>query len=98
MQYKINDIMLLEDEIAVKWDDNHETYISLKTLRDKCPCAFCSGEKDVFGNVYKGPKKELPYIAYKINNFKKIGHYAIRFFWNDNHSDGLYTYNLLRTL
>ena len=94
----INELFLTESELAIKWSDETESFINLKTLRDKCPCAFCSGEKDVLGNVYKGPKKELGEITYEAVNFEKIGHYAIRIFWGDRHSDGLYTYEMLRKL
>ena len=91
----IQNILLLESDVAIKWSDESESFISLKTLRDNCPCAFCSGEKDVFGNVYKGPKKDLSDIAYQVLKFEKIGHYAIRFFWGDKHTDGLFTYEML---
>ena len=94
----IENILLAGTELAVKWSDETESFIDLKLLRDNCPCAFCSGEKDVLGNVYKGPKKELSRIAYEAVNFEKIGHYAIRIFWGDRHSDGLYTYEMLRKL
>ena len=40
----VNDLMLF------KWGDGLESYINLKILREKCPCANCEGEKDVFGN------------------------------------------------
>ena len=50
----ISDMILLELELAVKWNDEKESYIPLKLLRENCPCAFCSGEKDALGNVYKG--------------------------------------------
>jgi DUF971 family protein len=36
--------------------------------------------------------------AYQALNIEKIGHYAIRIFWGDRHSDGLYTYEMLRKL
>ena len=94
----IENIMLVGSELAVKWSDETESFIDLKLLRDNCPCAFCSVEKDVLGNVYKGPKKELGGIAYEAVNFEKIGHYAVRIFWGDRHSDGLFTYGLLRKL
>ena len=94
----IENLLLLDSELAVKWSDETESFIDLKLLRDNCPCAFCSGEKDVLGNVYKGPKKELGGIAYEAVNFEKIGHYAVRIFWGDRHSDGLFTYDLLRKL
>ena len=94
----IENILLAGAELAVKWSDETESFISLKTLRDCCPCAFCSGEKDVLGNVYKGPKKELGGIGYDALCVERIGHYAIRTFWGDHHSDGLFTYDLLRKL
>ncbi len=94
----IENILLAGNELAVKWSDEQESFIELKLLRDNCPCAFCSGEKDVLGNVYKGPKKELGGIAYEVVNYETIGHYAVRIFWGDRHSDGLYTYDLLRKL
>jgi DUF971 family protein len=94
----INDMLLTKSELAVKWSDETESFVALKTLRDCCPCAFCSGETDVLGNVYKGPKRELSETAYEALNVERIGHYAVRIFWGDRHSDGLYTYEMLRKL
>ena len=79
----MENILLAGTELAVKWSDETESFIALKTLRDCCLCAFCSGEKDVLGNVYKGPKRELGEIAYEATNFERIGHYAIRIFWEE---------------
>ena len=94
----INDLVLLDTELAVKWNDDEQTFISLKVLRDNCPCAFCSGEKDVLGNVYRGPIQKLGKLSYTVVNMEKVGHYALRIFWGDNHTDGLYTYEMLRNL
>ena len=94
----INELLLTNLELAVKWSDETESFIALKALRNCCPCAFCSGEKDVLGNVYKGPKRELGETAYEALNVERIGHYAIRIFWGDGHADGLYTYDMLRKL
>ena len=94
----IIDMTLLESELAIKWNDEIESYIPLKLLRDNCPCAFCSGETDAMGNVYKGPKQELIETAYKALNLEKVGHYALRIIWGDRHADGLYTYEMLRKL
>ena len=46
--------------------------------------------KGTFGNVYKGPQQSLGETAYKVINLEKVGHYAIRIFWEDRHSDGLF--------
>ena len=97
-QLSINDLLLTDLEIAIKWSDTEESYILLKILRDHCPCAYCSGETDAFGNVYKGPDKKLGESAYQAIKIEKVGHYAIRIFWEDRHSDGLYTYKMLRKL
>jgi len=94
----ILDMIFLDSELAIKWSDMTESYIPLKILREKCPCANCSGEKDVFGNVYKGKSKPLNQASYKVINLSKIGHYALRIFWADGHSEGLFTFDLLRKL
>ena len=94
----IDNLLLMDTELAIKWNDDSESFILLKTLREHCPCAHCSGEKDVFGNVFKGPRLNLKESAYQTKNIAKIGHYALRIFWGDNHSDGLYTFDMLRNL
>ncbi len=95
----IHMIVLLDDEIAIKWSDNTESYIKNDVLRRECPCAHCSGESDIFGNIYMGNKEDSNHMNQnKIINYVKIGHYAIRFFWADNHNAGIYPYDLLKKL
>ena len=95
----IKAIILLDEEVAIKWSDNTESYIKNKIIRESCPCAHCSGETDIFGNLYIGNKNKNTNInQYKIIKYMKVGHYAIRFFWGDNHNNGIYTYNLLNKL
>ena len=66
-----------------------------KKLRELCPCAFCSGEKDVLGNVYKGEKTIIK-DDIKIIKYEFIGHYGLQFYWSDGHKDGIYTLELLK--
>ena len=94
----IKDLLLLDTELAIKWNDDEQTFISLKILRDHCPCAFCSGETDALGNIYKGSPKKLGENGYTIVKLEKVGHYAVRIFWGDHHTDGLFTYEFLRKL
>ena len=93
----INDLLFLDTELAIKWSDDTESYIPLKILRDNCPCANCSGEKDVLGNVYKGKSKQLNENSYIVLNLSKVGHYALRIFWGDGHSEGLFSFELLKS-
>ena len=94
---KINTISIFLNDVAIVWENKTSGYLPLKKLREACPCAFCSGEKDVFGNVYKG-KKNLSEDSFKLLRYEKIGLYGLRFFWADNHHDGIYTYELLAFL
>ena len=88
----INDLMLF------KWEDGLESYINLKTLREKCPCATCEGEKDVFGNIYKGNPNPMNENSFLLKGIQPVGYYALRPFWNDGHHSGIYSFEMLRTL
>ncbi len=95
---KITDIQAFPAGLAVKWDDDKDSFIEYKTLRDKCPCAHCSGEKDALGNLYIGANQKKTEAAYQLVNVIKVGHYAIQITWGDGHDAGIYTYEFLRKL
>ncbi len=88
----INNILL------IKWKGSEESYISLKALRNGCPCAECSGETDALGNLYMGygkPKSSAGYTLIKVN---PVGYYALQFTWGDGHDAGIYRFELLKEL
>ena len=89
---------IVNDMLLLKWDNDVEHVLLIKSIRDNCPCASCAGEKDVFGNIYKGPKKQLANLSFIILKINLIGHYAIRVFWKDGHSNGIYTFKKLKSL
>lgn len=88
----------LNDLILFKWEDGFESYINLKILREKCPCANCEGEKDVFGNIYKGDNKPLNENSFLLNGIQPVGYYALRPYWKDGHHSGIYSFEMLRSL
>ena len=101
MSLKPNDIIIMDSNIAIKWNNNTESFVSTKELRNMCPCANCSGESDVFGNVYKNNIQESVsnnQQKYKISGYRNIGHYAIRIQWADGHNSGIYSFDLLINL
>ena len=100
MSLKPKDIIIMDSNIAIKWNDNSESFISTVELRQKCPCANCSGESDVFGNIYKGGDRSLGDNGQKyiINTYMNVGHYAIRIIWGDGHNAGIYSFNFLKSL
>ena len=89
---------ILNDFILFKWSENKEGILSLQSLRDNCPCASCSGETDVFGNIYKGPEQKKTVESYKVIDIKQVGHYAIQPYWKDGHHDGIFSYDFLKKL
>ena len=89
---------LVNDLLLLQWSDGSEHALPLASLRDNCPCAACAGEKDVFGNVYKGPAQVLNEISYQITGLQPVGYYALRPFWKDGHNTGIFSYDLLFSL
>ena len=92
------DVQPIGDELAIKWDDGSESFIKLEALRRHCPCASCKGERDILGNVYKGPDKPLTPQAFQLLRVAHIGGYAVQPVWGDGHSTGLYSFDYLRQI
>ena len=78
----------------MEWNDGHSSSYPSWYLRENCPCAECVDE-------FTGEKKivpgSIPATLERIN-VSLVGNYALQFEWSDNHSTGLYTYDLLRSL
>ena len=90
------DVQQIGDELAIKWDDGSESFIKLETLRRYCPCAGCKGERDIMGNLYKGPDRPLSAHSFQLARITMIGGYAVQPVWADGHSTGLYSFDYLR--
>ncbi|MCP5536350.1 MAG: DUF971 domain-containing protein [Akkermansiaceae bacterium] len=89
--------VVIGDELALAWSDGQENFISLKKLRQSCPCAVCQGEPDAMGRVLK-PKVIHTEKSFKALRMHKVGGYALQIAWADGHSSGIYPYDLLRNL
>ena len=92
------DILLVGNELAIVWDDGREDYFPLETLRRACPCAMCKGEKDILGNLYKGPERPLTARSFQAVGRRLVGGYALQIDWADGHNDGIYSFETLRKL
>ena len=89
---------IIGEELAIKWEDGLESFITLRKLREHCPCAGCKGETDVMGNVYKGPEQQLSPAAFQVRRIQLVGGYALQPVWADGHATGLFTFDYLRRL
>lgn len=92
------DLQQIGNELAIKWDDGSESFVTLETLRRHCPCAGCRGEKDIMGNVYKGPERPLTPQAFQLVRLAPVGNYAINPVWGDGHNSGIYAFDYLRRI
>ena len=90
------DIQQIGTELAIKWEDGKEDFISLEKLRRHCPCAGCKGEMDVMGNVYRGPAQTLSPASFQIRKLAFSGGYGIQPTWGDGHATGIYSFDYLR--
>ena len=82
----------------VRWSDDHEGRISLRSLRDSCPCAGCKGET-VLLRSYVPPEadKAVP-GRYELKDASTVGNYALKLVWGDGHEMGIYTWEHIRSL
>ena len=89
---------VLGDLLVVVWSDGHESYYPLEELRRACPCAACSGEPDLFGNMMRGPAPVYRPDSFHLHSIEQIGNYALQPNWADGHTYGIWTYERLRAM
>jgi len=92
------DLQQIGTELAVKWSDGTESFISLQDLRRACPCAGCKGETDIMGNLYKNPPQPLTSRAFELTRLITVGGYAIQPVWADGHATGIYSFDYLKQI
>jgi DUF971 family protein len=85
--------------LDVDWPDGQTSHYPLSYLRTMCPCAACK-------EVRAAPKQKsslaiLPgnYSApLTVKSAEKVGNYALRIEWSDDHSSGIYSFQYLREI
>lgn len=91
------DIQLIGRELAIRWEDGAESYLSVPDLRKASPSAEVSGEQDIFGQN-SGGEVGVDHQDVDLVGWKKVGNYAIQFQFSDGHQTGIYSYDYLRAL
>ena len=85
--------------IKIDWKDGHRSDYGLTFLRDKCPCATCTG---AHGTPPREPEADNPFQmfkpALKMLGVEPVGNYAIRINWSDGHNTGIYSYEHFRRI
>jgi len=89
--------------IIIDWKDGHRSEYGLVYLRDKCPCAGCTG---AHGTPPRQPTAQAeannPFKmfqpALKMLGVEPVGNYAIRINWSDGHNAGIYSWEHFRQI
>jgi DUF971 family protein len=85
--------------IKIDWKDGHHSDYGLTYLRDKCPCATCTG---AHGTPPREPEANTAFPmfkpALKMLTVESVGNYAIRIGWSDGHNSGIYTFDHFREI
>jgi DUF971 family protein len=85
--------------IKIDWKDGHHSEYDLVYLRDKCPCAGCTG---AHGTPPRQPEAANPFPmfkpALKMWEVEPVGNYAIRIKWSDGHNAGIYSWEHFREI
>ena len=88
----------------IEWDDGHRTHFGFQWLRDACPCATCTEERN---NHHRNPGEPAKQAATLLPMYKEpakpkevkpVGKYALNIAWNDGHASGIYSWDYLREL
>lgn len=90
-------VELVGNTLAVCFEDGLEGFFEGPFLRNLSPSAERRGEADIFGEVHGGEQGK-DYSQVKIVNWQWVGGYAVRLYFSDGHSSGLYSYSLLHEL
>ena len=81
----------------VLWQDGHRSDYSLRWLRANCPCATCREERRAAAlNTDPLRLVTTPAPSAVVEEAEFVGHYAIRFTWQDGHGSGIFPFAGLR--
>ena len=87
-----------DNEMEIKWADGHLSVFPLYGLRKNCPCVKCRGGHGEMGNYDMSYFFVDPPRNVEVENIRQVGNHAIRIYWSDGHSDGMYQWETLRNL
>ena len=79
--------------VTIEWDDDHVSRFGLEELRLNCQCAECRGLRQ--RGVVIWPRPGAPETL-RVETAELVGAYGITIEWNDTHSTGIYSWELLR--
>ncbi len=95
-QTKVQQALVVGDEVVVVWGDGHESYYPGCPLRKACSCASCKGERHLFGRATLPTLAPLRPEAFVPAAVSLVGNYGLKVTWVDGHDHGIYDLRELR--
>lgn len=84
------------EELAVGFDDGGEFFIPLAKLRERCPCAACSGAHGPAQPAVISSQSDRRIST--LRSIQPVGSYALQLRWQDGHEAGIYSFDYLAQL
>jgi len=91
------DLQVIGTELAIRWPDGKETYLSLEEMRRRCPCAACAGEPGLTRPL-PAAGIELKADSFRLKGMQTVGGYAVQPTWEDGHGTGIYSWEYLQKI
>jgi DUF971 family protein len=85
--------------LTIRWADDHISVYPYGYLRDKCPCATCTDVSSSHRTAAASSPTPFPILSAKPlrpERAELVGRYALRIYWSDEHSSGIYGFDHLR--
>jgi len=82
----------------MKWEGRRGELYRAGKIAPGLPLRGCIGERDVMGQLHKGPDKPLSPRSFQLARIELVGGYAVQPYWADGHSSGLFSFDYLRQL
>ena len=80
--------------VTLTWSDGTSAFYALEELRVNCPCAECRGLRERDLPVWPKPNSPQPL---RIEDAELIGAWGVTLIWNDGHSTGIFSWEMLRS-
>ncbi|MAS91903.1 MAG: hypothetical protein CMO55_01805 [Verrucomicrobiales bacterium] len=94
----IADIQIIGNEIAIRWQDDTESFYAMDRLRALSPSAETQGERDLLGNDITGNQKDKDFTGVRVTGWAPVGGYALQFKFSDGHNTGIYSFEYLKKI
>ncbi len=94
MKARLDRLLRVGGGIRFHWSDSRACDLSLRVLRQECPCAHCVHE--VTGVKILDPDSVA--VGIDLRDMQPVGGYAYRLLFDDGHDTGIYSLDFLRSL